>query len=302
MEFEDFTNKMIAAVKAKLGRDYQVSVRTVEKNNDIALTGLLVLNRRTNIFPTVYLEPFYCAVTEGRIAFEQAVTSIVGIYEEYKFDEPVDFSALTEYGRIKGKIRAGLINTEMNADFLVTVPHREYMDLSMIYLVVFDSEDGGHGSFIIRREHMKLWGVTEQELFTQAKSNMEAADDMEVTGISEIFREAVGDETAEEIGVMECDAVPMYVVTNKKRLYGAVAMLDQKTMRKVAEIINRDFMILPSSVHEILVIPAPDETEEISNMACMVQEVNAAEVRDDEILSSHVYRYNYQTGEIAIAA
>lgn len=302
MEFEYFTNKVIAAVKAKLGGDYQVFVRTVEKNNGISLTGLLVLNRRTNISPTVYLEPFYYAVTEGKITFEQAVTDIVGLYEEYKFDEPIDVSALTEYEKVKGKIRAGLVNTEMNADLLVTVPHREYMDLSVIYLIVFDSEDGGHASITIRHEHLKLWNVTEQELFAQAQSNMEVADDMEVTGISEIFREAVGDETAEEIGVMECDAVPMYVVTNKKRLYGAVAMLDQKTMRKAAEIINRDFMILPSSVHEILVIPAPDETEEISNMACMVKEVNAAEVWDDEILSSHVYRYNYQTGEIAIAA
>lgn len=302
MKFEDFTNKMIAAVKAKLGRGYRVSVRTVEKNNGIALTGLFALGKGANISPTVYLEPFYYAVTEGRTDFEQAVSDIAGVYEKYGIDKPVDVSALTEYEKVKGKIRAGLVNTEMNADLLVAVPHREYMDLSMICLIVFDSEDGSHGSITIRREHLKLWGVTEQELFAQAKSNMAAADDMEVTGVSEIFRESVGDEAAEEIGVMERDAVPMYVVTNKKHLYGAVAMLNQKIMKKAAEIIKRDFMILPSSVHEILVLPAPDETEEISNMACTVKEVNAAEVWDNEILSNHVYRYDYRTGEIAIAA
>jgi hypothetical protein len=125
---------------------------------------------------------------------------------------------------------------------------------------------------------------------------------MEIRGISEVFREAVGDETAEEIGVLERNAIPLYVVTNKERLYGAVAMLNQRIMKKAAEIINKDFMILPSSVHEILVLPATDEAEEINQLACMVNEVNTAEVRDDEILSSHVYRYNHKTGEIAIAA
>jgi hypothetical protein len=302
MEFNDFTNKIIEAVKEELGEDYQVSVHSVEKNNGVALTGLAALKRGINICPMVYLEPFYYAISEDRKNFEQVLADILGKYAECMIDKPVDISYFTEYGKIKEKIRTHLVNTEMNKDLLATIPHREYMDLSMIYRVSFDRGDGVYGNITISLKHMRLWGVTEQELFEQARSNMEATDDMEIRGISEVFREAVGDETAEEIGVLERNAIPLYVVTNKERLYGAVAMLNQKIMKKAAEIINKDFMILPSSVHEILVLPATDEAEEINQLACMVKEVNTAEVRDDEILSSHVYRYNHKTGEIAIAA
>ncbi len=94
----------------------------------------------------------------------------------------------------------------------------------------------------------------------------------------------------------------MYVVTNKKRMYGAVAMLDRKVMKKAAEILGRDFIILPSSIHEVIVIPALNGDEDAGQMALMVKEVNATEVTADEILSEHVYRYDYQTGEIEIAA
>ncbi len=302
MEFKDFTNKMAAAVKERMGEGYQVSVQTVKKNNNITLKGLLIIGKESNVTPMIYLEPFYHAVAGGRATMGQAASDIVDFYKEHKVSRPVDASPFTDYGNIRGRIRARLVNTGKNQDFLATVPHREYMDLSMIYAAVFDCEDGEQGSIIVKHEHMKLWGVTEQELFEQAESNTEAADDMEVISMSEIFRQTAGDEAAGEIGIMDCGAAPMYVVTNKKRLYGAVAMLNRKVMKKAAEILGRDFIILPSSIHEVLAVAATDVTAEVCRMAWIVNEVNSTEVAEDEILSGHVYRYDCQTGEIVIAA
>ncbi len=175
------------------------------------------------------------------------------------------------------------------------------MDLSIIYTVVFACRDEESGSITINHGHMKLWGVTEQELFEQVKSNMDAAGKMEIMGIAEILRRAAGDETAKEIGIAGCGAW-MYVVSSRNRLHGAAAMISRKTMREAAETIGGDFMILPSSVHELVLVPSTGKPGEAVQMARMVREINKTEVAEDEILSCHVYRYDCRTGNISVAA
>lgn len=162
--------------------------------------------------------------------------------------------------------------------------------------------NGGHGCVTVNNQHMQLWGVTEQELFGQAKANMDAADDTEVKSMAEIIREFAGDEAAEEIGVSGCSAVPMYVATNRGRLYGASVMVDHKAMSGAARMFGGDFMILPSSVHELILVPYSEEPDGAERLMQMVQDVNDTEVAEEEVLSCHVYRYDFRSGEISIAA
>jgi len=299
MEFKEFTEKMASAVEKQMGKGYRVSVQDVKRNNNVTLTGLLVSDGESNVSPFIYLEPFYRAVGENRETFGEAVLNIIGTYMENRTAGHFDISAFAEYGNASNRIRARLVNTEKNKDFLETVPHREFMDLSMVYEAVFDLRGRRQGSITVNYGHMELWGVTEQELFEQAKSNMEAAGNIEITSISEIL---CSFNPAEETGLEDCNAFPMYVVSNRSRMYGAVAMVNKKTMQEASEIFGRDFMILPSSVHELILVPSLGEPGEAVRMAEMVQEINDTEVAEDEVLSSHVYRYDCQTGNISIAA
>ncbi len=299
MEYKEFMQKMSSAVEKQMGKGCQVSLKEIKKNNNITLEGLLVSDGESNVSPLIYLRPFYQAVEENRVTFGEAVLYFVEIYRKNKTDGHFDISSFTEYENARSRIRARLVNTEKNKDLLAEVPHREFMDMSIVYAAVFDCGDRGQGSITAGYEHMKLWGVTEQELFEQAKSNMEAAGDMEIASISEILS---GFKTAEETGVMDCDAVPMYVVSSRSHMYGAVAMLSKKTMQEAAEILGRDFMILPSSVHEIILVPSLGETGEAGRLAKMVQDINDTIVDAGEVLSCHVYRYDFQTGNISIAA
>lgn len=299
MEYRDFMERMAAAAEKQMGKGYRVSVQEVKKNNNITLAGLLVSDGESNVSPLIYPGPFYQSVEENRMTFGEAVLNFVETCRESKTAGHFEISAFTEYGNARRRIRARLVNTEKNRDFLATVPHREFMDLSMVYAAVFECDGHGQGSIIVSYGHMKLWGVTEQELFEQAESNMEAAGDMEISSISEILCGVIA---AEETGITGCDAFPMYVVSSRSRVYGAVAMLSKKTMQEAAKIFGRDFMILPSSVHELILVPLSGEPGETERLAQMVQEINDTEVAEDEVLSSHVYRYDCQTGTISVAA
>jgi hypothetical protein len=79
-------------------------------------------------------------------------------------------------------------------------------------------------------------------------------------------------------------------------------MMNKDMLRETAEKFGKDLMILPSSIHEVLLIPAKDDEMNADELRQMVREVNDTQLALNEILSYHVYRYSQETEEISIAA
>lgn len=302
MEFKDFADKIVSEIRKEMGEGYSISLQEVNKNNGTTLTGILISDGKSSVSPVIYPEPYYREVSRGGITFGEAVSEVIKTYGENRdAGQRCDTSAFMEYGNVKKKLRARLVNTEKNKNLLATVPNRSFLDLSLIYEVSLDHWDGIRGSFIVNHGQMERWGVMERKLFEQADANMDEEDSLEIRGLSEILRETIGEEAVEEC-VMEDDAQPMYVMSNRNRWYGAAAMANRKAMRKAAEMFGKDFMILPSSVHELILVPSSGEDFEANRLACMVQDVNKTVLAEDEFLSRHVYRYDFRTGNISVAA
>ena len=105
----------------------------------------------------------------------------------------------------------------------------------------------------------------------------------------------------EEAIKMVNDMVPtddkLFVLTNNQKLNGAAALLDEKMMEQIAERVGNDFYILPSSVHEVLIVPK-EAGMDFKDLEAMVQEVNATQVAPQDKLSDHVYQYDNETREV----
>lgn len=300
MEFMDFVDKTICEVRERIGGECRVSVRKITKNNGITLTGLMVSSPESNVSPVVYLDHFHQKVEDGSMTFGEAVSRIAECHEENRVREHYDVPDVTAYGDMKGRLGAKLVNTGKNTDFLASVPNRRFLDLSLVYVTDIRCLDKGYSTVTVSNWLMGQWGVTEQDLFEQAEANMEAAGSMEIMNMSEVLRGFAGEYEGENR--MRCGVSCMYVVTGKNRMHGAAAMTNPEIMRKAAAIFGRDFMILPSSVHELILVPSFGEGDEALHLARMVREINATEVLADEVLSGHVYRYDFRTGTISIAA
>ena len=91
----------------------------------------------------------------------------------------------------------------------------------------------------------------------------------------------------------------MWVLTNKERVFGASALLYDNQLEKVAEKIKEDFYILPSSIHEVIIVPkkygAPKDY-----MVKMVREINGENLDMEERLADNVYFYSIDTKELQI--
>lgn len=298
LNFNEFTEEVVAALQEKMGAGYHVQTRETAKNNGIARTALLVQSPESNVSPCIYLEGYYLLYRAGEKSFADLVNDIETAYRDHAKTEALDLSFFTEYSNVRERLCGKLINTEMNRDFLELVPHREYLDLSLVYMV---SVPAGFfdccGNVQIRNEHLRMWNVTEQELYEAVAANMEH-DSTELKNIEEILAEM----TDGEFDFNEDNTPKLYVAGKTDRVNGAVEMLNSRFLKEAAEFFAADYMILPSSIHELLFLPVSDTELDPVPLAEMVREVNDTQVGNDEILSYHVYRYNRHSGEVAIAA
>lgn len=213
------------------------------------------------------------------------------------------FDVFMDYESAASNVRGRLINTEKNADILKEVPHREFLDLSLIYVVELKwDEQNAVSSIRISNDHMNYWGVTEEEIYRQVKRNMNEMEESSICSLAEIVM-GMADDIPEEILSSVCsEYMPMYVLTNKNGVNGAVEILNEELLKKFSAMFEKDLIVIPSSIHECMLVPASEEIVDCGCIAQMVREINDTMVAENEVLSYHVYKYERQTGTMTIAA
>lgn len=99
---------------------------------------------------------------------------------------------------------------------------------------------------------------------------------------------------SELLGLDHQDDMKMYVLTNAEQHLGSGLIVHDKVLRHILDTIEEDIYILPSSVHELIVIPSSVVDDE-NYLTKMVHEINQNEVEPKDRLSDDVYRVDYTT-------
>ncbi len=298
MSNEEFTEKIAGLVKSRLG-SVEVHVHNATKNNGIHLTGLAIQEEGSNISPCIYLEGFYDEYENGDKDLEAIAGEIISLHHKNRIIHNFDAAMFTDYRRARPMLRGRLVNTEQNTVLLKGVPHREFFDLSLVYYVEVPTPGRQEiRSILVQCRHMQLWEVTEQELYSQAMKNMAEADQASIMNMADVFANMCGVFPNSQLE----ENVSMYILTNQRKWNGAVQMLNRKALEDAAALFGSDYYILPSSIHETILVPAGEQTGMAGDLAQIVQEVNQTAVPPEEFLSSHVYWYCEEKGKLQIAA
>ncbi len=299
MDYKEFENRVMEALKEKLGCGYRVeSGRPTGRS-------ILIGRQGVNASMIVRMDEYYTKDMHGTARKEgiaQAVSEILDVCKGRIPDCDIDVSKFADWGSIKTHIRARLVNTERNQEHLEKAPHRDFLDLSLEYYADMpEAFPGRQATIPIWDKHMLHWGVDEETLYQTAMENMEDADDMAFEGMDELLAPCWDIEKEIKEGLL--NGCPMYVLGNKSRINGAVQICRQDMMGNVSGFFKQDFWILPSSIHEVILLPAGEYYgEDAEGLAGIVKEVNDTQLAPEEILSYHVYRYSRLTGEVSIAA
>ena len=268
MDYTKFINTMQNKVKENLSSDIMVDVHRTVKNNGTTRTGLMFSQPGVNLSPTIYLEEFYDQYLQGE-SMDSLVQSIQEIYEKVRVRKSFLYNSIFEYSKMKPCIVYKVIQKSSNEDLLQQVPYESYMDLAIVYYALLETTEFGTATLLIRNEHLKGWKVTKEEIHEVAKINTPCLLPIEASMLTEY----------------------MYIITNRKRSFGAAVMMYEDVWKQMAAIIGENFYVLPSSVHELILIPESYGMDR-KHLQEMVREINRTEVDDEEILSDHVYYYN----------
>ena len=295
--FEEFKNEVVGKIREFLPESFasaEVSLQVVRKNNDLQLTGLTIRSTESNICPTIYLEKFYDEYVEGA-DMSEILERIAEDRMDHEVSESLDVAQITDFEQIKGKLVPRLINAEMNSELLETRPHKLVADLAVTYCALLDQSFDGTASVAVTNELMKMWNTSVEELHEIAVANLSELLPSTFKGMTEVMSEMMGMSTEDmEMMGRSTDEEQMYVLSNSIKVNGASALLDAKMMEEIIEKVG-DFFILPSSIHETLVVPVKSGMD-VESLEAMVREVNSTQLQPDEILSNRVYSYSLEEG------
>lgn len=284
-------------VSEQSGGKLRVRIASILKNNRQPLDSLVLLEPGENIAPAIYLEPYYKKYQEG-MPLGTVAQQILEFYQEHRAKGALDISFFTEYEQAKRQIACRIVNYEKNQGLLASVPHRRFLDLALIYYCRVDHPAFGRAGITIQQKHLEMWDISEEELHETACANTCSQVPYELLDIVQMMREVTGI-LLDESYMRE---LPMYVLTNTEKSYGAAMIFFPAVLEEVAAAIGEDYYVLPSSIHECMILPvssAHDMT--VSDLEYMVSEINEKHVAYDEVLSNSVYRYSRSEKVLGIA-
>lgn len=216
----------------------------------------------------------------------------------------VDMKYFLEYESVKNNIVYKLINTERNRELLEDIPYIEFLDLSVVFQCLLSQKESRLETLLIHNVHTKLWDVTVVDLYRAAKENTGRLLPYEIKDMVDVILEIMKTEGTEEFDYEESMVEPesnkvMYVLSNQKRIEGAVCIMYPGLLRDFADGIGSGFYIIPASVHEVLLLPSenPEDREELKTM---VREINDTKLEAEEILSYSMYWFDKSKGKICI--
>ena len=154
-----------------------------------------------------------------------------------------------------------------------------------------------YGNMKITEELRRAWGVSVHDIFEQAWKNEEPP-------VLQELGDAVsyGEDIHDLFAVERLTNDTMYVLTNQRAIDGAIQIALPGVMKKLSELLPKGFFIIPSSIHETLIMPKGMEIQGLEmtpkEMGQMLREINQGYVEKDEILSDRIYEYDKESGKV----
>lgn len=340
MTYEEFTNAIERKVMDYFKEKTTVRKNEVKKNNGITLVGMTIMEEDCNITPTIYLEKFYEDYQNG-VSLDDITEKLINIYKNNKPKNNYDIEYFKNYDLVYKNIVYKLINKKKNKELLKEIPYFDYLDMAIVFYYMISDNMFGDANILIHNSHLKLWKITKEQIYADALKNTPINLEAKIYTMSEIMKDVFAenitdrfiDEYSKGLNVLTEDEINsilnktknnawinemaeemtkylfeqeediMYVLTNEKKQFGAACILYKNVLDDFADKMNNDLYILPSSIHEVIIVPA-QLVENAAFLQDMVKEVNYSEVAEEEILTDSIYYYdrNKQQLQLFISA
>lgn len=297
MNFEEFKERLGEDLKQALyeqtGENHSIETTTVNKLQNESYEAFTIRQEGSPIGVNLDVQSLYNAYSDGR-SYDEVFNRASDIVREgFEHQPSFNISDFQNYDVMKEKLSIQVVATERNAEMLQDIPHKEIEDMSLVCRFVVETGEFGSGTILVTNGMLDTFGITKDELFADAAKYAPEIKPSEIKGMADVIAEMMGidvSELGEQFGPMGAEA-PMYVASTTDKTNGAGIIAYPGFMDMAAEKVGGDFFLLPSSVHEVIIVPDNGEMN-FRDLEAMVQDVNATQVEPKDQLSDHVYHYD----------
>ncbi|MBE5944094.1 MAG: hypothetical protein E7258_04140 [Lachnospiraceae bacterium] len=285
MDFNEFVGIVVELIPEYL-LQYDVDdirVEKVHKNNGIVCTGMAICLKGETISPNIYLEYYYNLYSEGK-----NIDDILGlIRDEYnQAKDRIDKEGYVDMTKedLKDCVFLKIVNYERNKIVLEECPYISFQDLAITYRYLVKKDSDGIASAIIKNSDLKRWNIKAEDLYEIALENTKKFFPPVLKPLNIMLRELMGD-------INLSDDAELNVLTNTQGINGATNIIFDDILYNFAKKYDSDIYILPSSIHEVLLLPVSEKAKH-KDLIEMVKEINQYVVGEMDYLSDNVYIYS----------
>ena len=293
LTFGEFVDEVRRSIKDYLPEkfaDAEVHVDQFQKLNT-AYLGMQVKREDQMVVPNINLNGMYAQYQEQGHTMAAMLTMIA---QQVQMAPEIQTDWLKDYNQVKDHLFIRVSDAKENESFLKNAPHKEVDGLAVSYHIAFEGRQGLEASTPVTFQMKEMYGVTAEQLHADALESSQRLYPVKFASMAQIMSQMMGiepDMAADMMPPME--GPQLMVLTNEQGMHGAGAMFYPDQLETIAQQMGTDFFVLPSSVHEVLILP-DDGSQDLESLQFMVREINRSEVAPEDRLSDFVYHYDAQ--------
>lgn len=230
---------------------------------------------------------------EDGIGYEECVDRAVEIVTDSLNNIPaIDFTNLS-YDYLRGFLSIEAVSAERNREKLEKIPHKLVGDIAFIYRFVLKTDMNGRNSILVTDTILEGLEISEEKLIHDAEEVAPVTNPLVIQDMYEVVKDLMGglgeimDEDEEFFKRPQ-----LLIATVPSKMYGAGVIAYPDFCELASEAIGGDFYLLPSSIHEVIIMPDDGNGSNLNMLKDMVRTVNATEVPPQDVLSDNVYHYD----------
>ena len=288
--------------------EFEVSLHKVLKNNGVVLDAVSIYQKGEQISPNIYLKPFYDGYLIGK-PMDFIMSEIVFQYRNEKQESDFDFVDMKNYEEIKGNIIIRRVNYEMNKKLLKDCPYKKYLDMAVTFRYVVNDSLLGIATILISNKEFECFNVSVDELYQLALFNTMEKFPWSMIPLSkfiydcfdEHMMEKLSEDVVNELKSIENEniGVNIYILTNSTKAFGSACMMYDNVISNFAKVQDANVYILPSSVHEVMLVPEDENTDPVF-LTELLQNANRSSVGLIDLLSDNIYYFDRHKNEMTI--
>lgn len=298
MKMERFTELMVKTVEAAMPNDVKeyatVAVKEVVKSNDEKYHAIILEDSDKSVYPYLYLEDLYKQYEDGKSITELAKYVVKVNTAPAPYDiKNIDFS----FENIKENLILKVVEIARNLERIENLVYKETGNgFALIPYIVFNKDDSGMAMAAITSNMAKEYGYDTEEVFLAAEKNAFENDEPIMCNIAAMIANMNIPSNLLKTDTPTLDS-NMYILTNESQINGAVNFFIGETQQLIAQIMGENYYMLPSSIHEVMIVPE-SEAPSVEMMRNIVVDANNSVVDTPEILSNRIFYYDRSTGEL----